>query len=98
MPHSADIYPDDPEPRDLVDEIEVHDLSHPAPVPPGWTTADSTFPCPYCGEENDLFLEPDPSRPDQEFVEECETCGRTYTVTVEYDHLGEPSIQVERPD
>lgn len=98
MPGPRDPDTDAPEPRDVVDEVEDDELNFPAPIPPAPPTVDSTFPCPYCGEENDLFLEPDPDRPVQEFDEECETCGRTYTVTVEYDDLGEPSIQVERPD
>lgn len=98
MPGPRDPDTGAPEPRDVVDEVEDDELNYPAPIPPEPPTVDSTFPCPYCSEENDLFLEPDPDRPVQEFVEECETCGRTYTVTVEYDDLGEPSIQVERPD
>ena len=98
MPDPRDPYDDDPELRDLVDEVEDDVLGHPAPMPPGRTTGDSTFPCPYCGEENDLFLEPDPDRPVQEFAEECETCGRTYAVTVVYDDLGEPRVHAERSD
>ena len=98
MPDPIDPYDEDFEPRDLVDEMADDELGQPAPVAPGQTTRDSIFPCPYCGEENDLFLEPDPDRPVQEFAEECEACGRTYAVTVEYNDLGEPSIHAERTE
>lgn len=98
MPDPADLNEDDAELRDLVDQVEDDELGYPAPVPAGRTTGDSTFPCPYCGEKNDLFLEPVPDRLVQEFAEECETCGRMYAVTVAYDDVGEPSIHAERPD
>ena len=86
------------EPRDVVDEVTDDDLPAPAPTAPGRTTDRSTFPCPYCGEENRLFLEPDPDRGAQEYVEECETCGRTYALTVDYDAAGQPSIHAERTE
>ncbi|MGH7570313.1 MAG: CPXCG motif-containing cysteine-rich protein [Gemmatimonadota bacterium] len=85
-------------PRDVVDEIEDRDLGAPAPTVPGRTTDRSTLSCPYCGEKNDLFLEPDQDQGAQEFTEECETCGRTYALTVDYDADGEPTIHAERTD
>lgn len=86
------------EPRDALDDMRAENLGEPAPAAPGRTTGSSTFPCPYCGEANELFLEPDLDRGTQEYNEECEICGRTYAVTVDYDDSGEPSIHAERSD
>ena len=85
-------------PRDVLDEVQDRDLRAPAPTVPGRASDNPTLSCPYCGEKNELFLEPDPSGGVQEFTEECETCGRTYALTVEYDAAGEPSIHAERTD
>ncbi|MGH7562997.1 MAG: CPXCG motif-containing cysteine-rich protein [Gemmatimonadota bacterium] len=95
---SADAEPRYPGPRDVLDEVQDRDLGAPAPTVPGRTTNSSTLSCPYCGEKNELFLEPDQGRGAQEFIEECETCGRTYALTVDYDADGEPSIHAERTD
>lgn len=95
---SIDTEPGDVRPRDVLDEVQDRELAAPAPTVPGRTTDSSTLSCPYCGEMNELFLEPDLDRGTQEFTEECETCGRTYALTVDYDARGEPSIHAERTD
>ncbi len=95
---STDGEPPDPRPRDVLDEVQDRDLGTLAPIVRGRPTDSSTLSCPYCGEKNELFLEPGLDRGTQEFTEECETCGRTYALTVDYDVAGEPSLHAERTD
>ena len=83
---------------DVVDEMEDDELGSPAPTAPGRVTGSSTFPCPYCGTENEPFLEPDLEGRAQDFTEECEACGRTYAVSVEFDRSGRPTIHAERTE
>ena len=50
--------------------------------------------CPYCGEEVEIFLEPDVSG---SFVQDCEVCCRPWQVRVGYDQ-GERYVEVLRGD
>lgn len=95
---STDAEPQDFGPRDVLDEVQDRELGAPGPTVRGPASDTSTLTCPYCGEKNELFLEPDVDRGAQEFTEECETCGRTYALTVDYDPAGRPSILAERTD
>lgn len=81
---------------ELIDDPDGGERPPPAPTDPGQTTTDTTFPCPYCGESVDLFLEPTTESGVQEFVEECEACSREFEVRVEYDIAGTPHIQARR--
>jgi Cysteine-rich CPXCG len=57
---------------------------------------DSTFwvTCPYCGEEVEIFVEPDVRG---SFVQDCEVCCNPWTVTVIVDDE-ETSVSVDRLD
>ena len=46
----------------------------PAPTLPGQTFEGSLIRCPWCGTEQDLYLEPPADRPEQEYFEECSAC------------------------
>lgn len=68
----------------------------PAPTLPGQTFVDSLVRCPWCGTDQDLFLEPPVDRPEQEFVEECRTCGKDFRVAIDWQDDGSPLIRVDR--
>ena len=50
--------------------------------------------CPYCGEQVELFVEPDVHG---SFVQDCEVCCNPWTVRVTVDD-GERDVTVERLD
>lgn len=53
--------------------------------------------CPYCGEPNDVTLDPG-SGVEQEYEEDCQVCCRQWMVHVQYDRRGEADVEVERLD
>ena len=50
--------------------------------------------CPYCGEEIELYLEPDVKG---ELVQDCEVCCNPWLIRVSTDE-GERNVQVGRAD
>jgi len=52
--------------------------------------------CPYCGEINEIALDPG-SGTQQEYVEDCQVCCRPWRVVVHYlpDGAAEVSVEVE---
>ena len=78
----------------------------------GWTTdrIDEEFPlgdgnaeteafvqCPYCGEVNEISLDPG-SGVDQEYAEDCQVCCRAWLVRVRYARDGSAEVEVIRGD
>lgn len=78
----------------------------------GWTTdrIDEEFPlgdgdaeteafiqCPYCGEVNEISLDPG-SGVDQEYTEDCQVCCRAWLVHVRYGRDGTAEVEVIRGD
>ena len=76
----------------------------------GWTTdrIDEEFPlgdgdadteafiqCPYCGEVNEISLDPG-SGVDQEYTEDCEVCCRAWLLHVRYGRDGAAEVEVIR--
>jgi hypothetical protein len=57
---------------------------------------DDSFPvtCPYCGENMEIYLEPDVTG---RLVQDCEVCCNPWLVRVSLDD-GERSIEVSRAD
>jgi hypothetical protein len=57
---------------------------------------EATVLCPYCGELNDIALDPG-GGPQQEYVEDCQVCCRPWRVRVNYlpDGGAEVSIEAE---
>lgn len=55
---------------------------------------DDTFPvtCPYCGEEVEIYVEPDVRGT---FVQDCEVCCNPWLLTVEWTRDGVPRVRVE---
>ncbi|HEX9749938.1 MAG TPA: CPXCG motif-containing cysteine-rich protein [candidate division Zixibacteria bacterium] len=45
--------------------------------------SDSIYTCPYCGQVNDIDVDPSEG-PQQQFVEDCRVCCRPIVVTVRF--------------
>ena len=50
--------------------------------------------CPFCGEESDIYIEPDVRGT---FVQDCEVCCNPWRIQVRYSR-GERGIEVRRGD
>ena len=68
----------------------------PAATDPGIESIGDTIACPWCGEEQELLLEPSGELTREEFVEECPACTRDFEVRVEYDNAGTPHVSARR--
>ncbi|HKJ91643.1 MAG TPA: CPXCG motif-containing cysteine-rich protein [Longimicrobiales bacterium] len=64
--------------------------------PEGDGTADTaaTVVCPYCGEANEIAVDPGGGAR-QEYVEDCPVCCQPWTVRVRYDAAGQVTVEVE---
>jgi hypothetical protein len=51
--------------------------------------------CPYCGEEIDLYLEPDVRG---DLVQDCEVCCNPWLIRVVFDDDDQRSVVVSRAD
>ena len=78
-------------------EADPFDLDRDFPL--GDSTADTTgvVQCPYCGEENEVSLDPG-SGDVQEYVEDCQVCCQPWRVTVEYDGDGAAFVRATALD
>lgn len=65
---------------------------------PGRTSTQDVIACPFCGEANDLFLEPSLQTDTQTFDEECVVCGKDFQITAEYDPSGIVRIHAVRDE
>lgn len=55
-----------------------------------------TIDCPYCGEPIEILLEPGDEA--QRYVEDCQVCCRSITVTVQVDADGAVAVNAGRQD
>ena len=67
------------------------------PLGDGTVETEATVVCPYCGEENEIALDPG-SGATQEYIEDCQVCCRPWRVTVSYDETGSAYVNVEAAD
>jgi hypothetical protein len=67
--------------------------------PLGDGTADTSADviCPYCGEHNEIGLDPG-SGATQEYVEDCQVCCRPWRVLVEYASDGSAVVRLQAED
>ena len=67
--------------------------------PRGDGTADTitVVDCPYCGEINEIAVDPGGGST-QSYVEDCQVCCQPWRVTVNYDTLGQAIVQVAAAD
>jgi hypothetical protein len=53
--------------------------------------------CPYCGEENEIEIDPSAGR-SQAYVEDCQVCCRPWQVQVRLDEDGEAEVSLYTED
>ena len=67
------------------------------PLGDGTADTDAVVTCPYCGEENEIAVDPG-SGASQSYVEDCQVCCRPWHVSVSYDETGAAHVHVEPAD
>ena len=67
------------------------------PLGDGTADTEGLVICPYCGEPNEIFLDPG-SGASQQYVEDCQVCCQPWRVTVSYDAEGHAEAHVEPAD
>ena len=67
------------------------------PLGDGTVETEAIVVCPYCGEENEISLDPG-SGDSQDYIEDCQVCCRPWRVTVSYDSTGAVDVQLEAAD
>jgi hypothetical protein len=70
------------------------DLDEEFPLGDGTADTEAEVRCPYCGEINEITLDPG-SGSEQEYVEDCQVCCRPWRVAVLYDPHGEAEVTIE---
>jgi hypothetical protein len=79
--------------------MHFHDdpLDHDFPLGDGTADTTAQVVCPYCGESNDVFLDPG-SGTRQEYVEDCQVCCQPWRVRVEYGADGAAWVTADTAD
>ena len=67
------------------------------PLGDGTADTEAVVHCPYCGEPNDIALDPG-SGPTQRYVEDCQVCCRPWEVRVRYGPDGSAEVWLEAAD
>ncbi len=85
--------------KDDEDEERWSDDEVESEFPQGDGTADTEaiVNCPYCGEANEIALDPG-SGSDQEYVEDCQVCCRPWLMYVRYGRDGSAEVEVYASD
>ena len=73
------------------------DLDEEFPLGDGTAETGASVGCPYCGEINEIALDPG-SGSQQEYVEDCQVCCRPWRVAVHYQPDGSAEVSVEVED
>lgn len=73
------------------------DLEEQFPLGDGTADTDGVVRCPYCGEANEVSLDPG-SGALQEYDEDCQVCCRPWRVTVRYHADGHADVRVVEAD
>ena len=84
------------EPR-LPRPIDRETLDDEFPLGDGTADMAGEVTCPYCGESNEIALDPG-SGDHQEYIEDCSVCCRPWRVFVSYDAEGAADVSVEAAD
>jgi Cysteine-rich CPXCG len=79
--------------------MSEHDdeLDEEFPLGDGTVDTEATILCPYCGEINEIALDPGGGR-QQEYVEDCQVCCRPWRLVVAYLPDGTADVSVEADD
>jgi uncharacterized Zn finger protein len=67
------------------------------PLGDGTADTETEVRCPYCGELNEIALDPG-SGSSQEYVEDCQVCCQPWRVIVSYENDGRARVYVEAAD
>jgi hypothetical protein len=67
------------------------------PLGDGTADTDALVRCPYCGEVNEIGLDPG-SGATQDYVEDCQVCCRPWRVFVSYNADGTAQVVLEAED
>ena len=78
-------------PGDGADDEEFLDAEF--PLGDGTADTEAEVACPWCGEVNEIGLDPG-SGAVQEYEEDCQVCCRPWRVHVAYDETGAADVQV----
>jgi len=70
------------------------DLDEEFPLGDGTAETGATVRCPYCGEINEIALDPG-SGGDQDYVEDCQVCCRPWRVSVRYQPDGSADVSLQ---
>ena len=83
----------------MIMKLPDDDLDDAFPLGDGTAELDAVVYCPYCGEVNEIALDPG-SGSNQEYVEDCQVCCRPWLVRVRYrnDGTAEVSVSLENLD
>ena len=73
------------------------DLDAEFPLGDGTAETVGLIVCPYCGEANEVALDPG-SGERQEYVEDCEVCCRPWRLVVRYHGDGSARVRAEPAD
>ncbi len=84
-----------PEHDDL--EWSEEDIDEEFPTGDGTAETEAMVTCPYCGELNEIALDPG-SGSDQEYIEDCQVCCRSILMYVKYDRQGHADVEILRAD
>jgi hypothetical protein len=81
------------------DDEEALDDEGDGPDDNGTLETEATVLCPYCGELNQISLDPGSGRR-QEYVEDCQVCCQPWRVSVTYlpDGSAEVAVEAESPE
>ena len=90
---------DDPDVDDADADADDDDPELDAAFPRGDGTADTAAVayCPYCGELNELAVDPGGGA-SQSYVEDCHVCCRPWHVTVTFDRAGQAAVRLDAAD
>jgi hypothetical protein len=84
--------------HDDIDEVDdLDNLDEEFPLGDGTADMAGMVVCPYCGEANEIALDPG-SGSQQEYVEDCQVCCQPWRVSVRYRTDGGASVHVEAAD
>jgi hypothetical protein len=98
MRHANDPDPDEPDDFELPDDPDDEAmLDDEFPLGDGVADTAGFVYCPYCGEENEVSLDPG-GGPVQAYVEDCHVCCRPWQVVVRYQHDGTAVVSVQTSD
>jgi hypothetical protein len=96
FPSPAPMAPTHPHADEPIDD-DADALDEDFPLGDGVADDASVVQCPYCGEPNEIALDPG-SGQDQEYVEDCQVCCQPWQVIVSYLPDGSAEVTVHAAD